>query len=97
MIYSRNLQNIKMTFFISVGQNDIIHSCIKYEDICWYIQRSFIKKKKMSQYWIISVYQRTVNIINCAQESASLTTKQGQSSKSCVFVSTSRPHEQNGF
>ena len=33
--------------------------------------------KNMSQYQIISICQRTINIINCAQEGASLTTKQG--------------------
>ena len=31
----------------------------------------------MSQYRIISICQRTINIINCAQEGASLISKQG--------------------
>ena len=31
----------------------------------------------MSQYRIISICQRTINIINCAQEGASFITKQG--------------------
>ena len=31
----------------------------------------------MSQYQIISICQRTINIINCAQEGASLNSKQG--------------------
>ena len=31
----------------------------------------------MSQYCIIRIYQRTINIINCAQERVSLITKQG--------------------
>ena len=39
---------------------------------------SFTKEKKnISQYRIISVIQRTTNIINCAKEGASLITKQG--------------------
>ena len=51
----------------------------------------------MSQYCIISICQRTINIINCAQEGAFLINKQRAVKKKCVFVSTSRPHEQNGF
>ena len=40
----------------------------------------------------------TVIIINCAQVAASLITKKGAvKKKNCVFVSTSRSHEQNGF
>ena len=31
----------------------------------------------MSQYCIISICQRTINIINCAQEGESLITEQG--------------------
>ena len=31
----------------------------------------------MSQYCITNIYQRTINIINCAQEGASLITEQG--------------------
>ena len=57
---------------------------------------SFTKEKKnISQYRIISVIQRTINIINCAKEGASLITKQGAVKKKYVFVSTSRPHKQN--
>ena len=37
---------------------------------------NFTKEKNISQYRIICVYQRTINIINCAKESASLITKQ---------------------
>ena len=35
------------------------------------------KKKHMSQYRIISICQRTINVINCAQEAASLISKTG--------------------
>ena len=39
-----------------------------------------------------------ISFINCAQEGASLISKQrAVKKKKCVFVSTSRPHEQNGF
>ena len=31
----------------------------------------------MDQYQIIGIYQKTINIINCAQEGTSLITKQG--------------------
>ena len=51
----------------------------------------------MNQYRIISICQRTINIISCTQEGASLISKQGAVKKKCVFVSTSRPQEQNGF
>ena len=53
----------------------------------------------MSQYRIISIcHQRTINIINCAQEGASLITKQeAVKKKKSAFASTSRPHKQNGF
>ena len=40
----------------------------------------------------------SISFINCAQEGASLISKQrAVKKKKCVFVSTSRPHEQNGF
>ena len=52
----------------------------------------------MGQYRIISIYQRAINIINCTQEGASLISKQrAVKKKKCVFVSTSRQQEQNGF
>ena len=53
----------------------------------------------MSEYQIISICQRTINIIfiNCTQEGVSLISKQGEVKKENVFVSTSRPHKQNGF
>ena len=35
------------------------------------------KKKHMSQYRIIGICQRTINVINCAQEGASLISKIG--------------------
>ena len=40
------------------------------------LSMSFTKEKNMSQYRLISIYQRTINIINSAQESAPLITKQ---------------------
>ena len=51
----------------------------------------------MSQYCIISICQRTINIINCAQEGESLITEQGAVKEKMRIVSTSMPHEQNGF
>ena len=42
---------------------------------------SFTKEKNISQHRIISVYQRTINIINCAKEGGSLITKQGAAKK----------------
>ena len=67
----------------------------------------------MSQYRIISIFdirifvirivsilslQLSIAFINCAQECASLISKQREvKKKKCVFASTSRPHEQNGF
>ena len=47
----------------------------------------------MSQYRIISICQRDINIIDCAQEGASLITKERAiEKKKRVFNSTSRPH-----
>ena len=44
-----------------------------------------------------SVFSKTINIINCARVGASLITKQGAvKKKKFIFVSTSRPNEQNG-
>ena len=52
----------------------------------------------MSQYWIISICQRTINIVNCAQEDAYFITKEGAvKKKKCVFASTSKSLKQNGF
>ena len=41
----------------------------------------------MSEYRIISICQRTINIINCAQEGVSLISKQGTVKKknACLF------------
>ena len=39
----------------------------------------------MSQYPIISICQRTINVIICAQEGASLISKQGAVKKKCIF------------
>ena len=61
-------------------------------------KEAFTRKKNISQHQIISICQRTINIINYAQEGASLISKQGEvKKKKCIFVSTTRPHEQNGF
>ena len=51
----------------------------------------------MSQYQIISICQKTINIINCVQEGASLITKQGAAKKKHILVSTLTPQEQNCF
>ena len=39
--------------------------------------KKLYQKGEHSQYRIISICQRTINIINCAQEGASLISKQG--------------------
>ena len=41
----------------------------------------------MSQYPIISICQRTINVIICAQEGASLISKQGAVKKNVYFFS----------
>ena len=46
----------------------------------------------MSQYCIIRICERAINVINCDQEGASLITEPGAVRKKCVFVSTPRPH-----
>ena len=51
----------------------------------------------MSLYQIISICQRTINILNCAQEGVTLISKQVAVKKKCVFVSTLRPQQQNTF
>ena len=51
----------------------------------------------MSQYRFISICQRTISIISRTQEGTPLISKNGAVKKKCVFVSTSRPQEQNGF
>ena len=51
----------------------LVHSYIKCDGIFWYIWRSF---KNTSLVQSINVCQITTNIINCAQERASLITKQ---------------------
>ena len=84
---AQNHKTLKQTFFKSVRWYEIIHGCIKCE---------VVKEKNMSKYQIISICQRLINIINCALEGASLTTKQATVKKKCVFVSISKPQEQNG-
>ena len=64
---AQNHKTLKQTFFKSVRWYEIIHGCIKCE---------VVKEKNMSKYQIISICQRLINIINCALEGASLTTKQ---------------------
>ena len=44
----------------------------------------------------IGICQRTINIINCTQEGASLIIEQ-EAVKKKMLVWTSRPQEQNGF
>ena len=47
---------------------------------------------------LVFVKELSISFINCTQEGASVISKQGAvKKKKCVFVSTSRPHEQNGF
>ena len=61
----------------SVRWYDIFHCCSKYEGICRYIWRKSTERKNMIQYRIINIYDiRTINIINCAEEGASLICKQ---------------------
>ena len=82
-----NYKIIKQSYFKSVRRYDIIHSCIKNEDICCYFLRSFTKEKNiMSQCCIISFCRRAINIINCAQEGTSLITKQGAVTEKNIFV-----------
>ena len=80
-----------MSSFKSVLWYDIIYYYINHEVISWYIERNFPKKMNVSQYWIISICQRTINSISCALQGASLI------SKNCIFGSTTRSHEQHGF
>ena len=42
----------------------------------------------MSQYRIISIFLKNINIVNRAKEGSSLITKKGALKKICVFVST---------
>ena len=51
----------------------------------------------MSQFRIISICQRTICIINCAQEGASLTIKQGAVKKIICIFFNNKGHKQNGF
>ena len=46
----------------------------------------------MSQYQIISIYQRTINIINCAQEGVSLISKQGEVKKKNCYLFQHQGH-----
>ena len=47
---------------------------------------------------LVFVKELSISFINCTQEGASVISKQGAvKKKKCVFVSTSRPHKQNGF
>ena len=82
---------LKQTYFRSVCWYDIIRSCIKYEDIS---KEVLPKRRIWANNCIISICQRTISIINCAQEGASLITEQR---RKCIFVPISRPHKENGF
>ena len=55
---------------------DIINCCIKYEGVFRYIYQQ-INIKLAKKVYKKSICQRTVNIINSANEGASLITKQG--------------------
>ena len=46
----------------------------------------------MSQYRIISIRQRTTNIINCTQEGTSLITKQGAVKKKNAYLFQHQGH-----
>ena len=46
----------------------------------------------MSQYRIISICQRTINIFNCAQEGASLISKQGAVKKKNAYLFQHQGH-----
>ena len=46
----------------------------------------------MSQCRIISIYERTINIINCAQDGASLITKQGTVKKKNAYLLQHQDH-----
>ena len=56
-----------------------------------------ISKGALPTICIIRTCQRPINIINCSHKGASLITEQGAVKEKCAFVSTSRPHEQNGL
>ena len=73
---AQNHKTLKQTFFKSVRWYEIIHGCIKCE---------VVKEKNMSKYQIISICQRLINIINCALEGASLTTKQATVKKNAYL------------
>ena len=52
----------------------------------------------MSQYRMVSIWQRNINIINYAQEGVSLISRQGAIKKknnTCLCQHQGRPHEQN--
>ena len=49
----------------------------------------------MSQYRIINICQRTINIINCAQEGASLVTKQRAVKKKNAYLFKHQGHTKN--
>ena len=54
----------------------------------------------MSQYRIISICQRTIDIINCAQEDVSLICKQGAVKKKmciCFNINATGTKKQKGF
>ena len=46
----------------------------------------------MSQHQIISIYKRTINIINCAQEGVSLICKQGEVKKKNAYLLQHQGH-----
>ena len=76
MNISRSYKILKKTFFKSVCWYDMIHCCIKYEGVFRYIEH-WINIEFVKEVYKSSICQRTINIINCAQEGASLITKPG--------------------
>ena len=99
--YSRKLQNTKkwlswnlffyMIYFI-VALSMRVLADISKEAWRWPKRRIWVNIKSL-----LFVKERSISFINCIQEGASLIRKQGTERKKCVFVSTSRPHEQNGL
>ena len=93
-----NYKILKQTFFKSTRQHYVIHICIS---ICMRVFADVSKeaqtKKKISKFRIISICQRTINIINCAQEGASLITKQGAAKKKMHIYFNIKATRTNGF
>ena len=95
--YSKNYKIFKKSFFRSVRWYDIIHYCIKYEGVCWYIWKNFTKKKnRINIESLVFVKELSISLTVLKRVYLWLLNK-GQWRKKYVFASTSRPHEQIGF